>query len=119
MNDQSGTLTPPELIPLSIFAQRKGTKLLDRQRGLKLFGCIYDNQPVHNQTSRAIFIDLLQLLGVNHSPTTPCRMAMGERFKEGRAVSMVTSEPTTMIGNPHIRKNCQGKTMDRLWTSGQ
>ena len=49
-----------------------------------------------------------------HSPIAPCRMAIGERRKAGRAVSMVASEPTTMIGNPHIRKNCQGKAIDRL-----
>ena len=46
-------------------------------------------------------------------------MAMGERLNAGRAISMVASDPTTMIGNPHIRKSCQGKTMDKLWTRGQ
>ena len=58
-------------------------------------------------------------LTADHSPIAPCKMAMGERFKAGRAVSMVASDPTVMIGNPHIRKNCQGKTTDRLCIRGQ
>lgn len=56
---------------------------------------------------------------VFHSPMAPCRMATGERLKAGRTVSIVASKPTTMIGTPQIRKNCHGKTMDRLWTRGQ
>ena len=41
-------------------------------------------------------------------------MAMGERPNAGRAVSMVASEPTTMIDSPHIRMPLKdrGQTVD-------